>query len=60
LGAVEIVGVCTATAVEVALIRGLQVPVVNTGERRRTECIIAESITRMASTADVDVVVLSP
>ena len=60
LGAVEIVGVCTATAVEVTLVRGLQVPVVDPGERRRAKCVVTQSVTRMTSTADIDVVILPP
>ena len=60
LGAVEIVGVRTTTTIEIALIRGLQIPVVDSGKRRRAERIVAKRVTCMTSTADIDVVILPP
>ena len=60
LSPIKIIGVGTANALEIALIGRLKVPVIHARECRRAERIIAESITRMASTADIDVIILSP
>ena len=60
LCAIEVIGVRAAVTLEIALIGGLQVPVIHAGERGRAQGIITVRITAVAGATDIGVIVLAP